>query len=341
MRSLYAKFAKSAALGLLGAAACAVTASAGEEHRDSDNRLDRAIVIVMENHGFDQEIGENNAAGTALLTPYITKLATSYGLETYYFGVTHPSLPNYVSIIAGDYFGIQDDNDSCFNPTHGTPCDKIDGVNLVDQLEQKHISWEGLFESIPSTGWLGASYPSNANRLYAQKHNPFVYFSDIATNPARLNKLKPFDLTALQTELANRASASKFIFIAPNQCSDQHGTGSCSTSEAAQAAGDAFLQATVPVILNAPAFTDHSALFIVWDENDYSGNLGCCGAPGVGGGHVAAIVVTKYGKPLKAATPVDHYGLLATIEDAFGLPRLANAAAAHTLFEVFQPEKGE
>jgi hypothetical protein len=84
--------------------------------------------------GFDQEIGELNSAGTAPLTPYITQLATSYGLETYYFGTTHPSLPNYLSMISGDYFGIQDDNDSCFNPTHGTPCDSVDVQTLVDQL---------------------------------------------------------------------------------------------------------------------------------------------------------------------------------------------------------------
>jgi phospholipase C len=338
MRSFLAKCATSAALGIFGAATFGLAAYA-----DGGRQFDRAIVIVMENHGFDQEIGENNAAGTKLLTPYITQLATSYGLETYYFGATHPSLPNYLTMIAGDYFGIQDDNDSCFNPTHGTPCDQIDAPNLVDQLEKKHISWEGLFESIPSIGWLGASYPSNANRLYAQKHNPFVYFKDIATNPSRLNLLKPFTLLGLKSELAVPASASKFIFIAPNQCSDQHGTGSCAASEDAQLAGDTFLSQTVPAILASPAFTDHSALFIVWDENDYSGNLDCCGAPApaVGGGHVPMIVVTKHGKAIKGATPMTHYSLLATIEDGFNLPRLGNAKNAPTLFDVFPNASGE
>jgi phosphatidylinositol-3-phosphatase len=329
MRSLIAKLAKSATLGIVGATTCALAAYA-----DEARHFDRAIVIVMENHGFDQEIGELNSAGTAPLTPYITQLATSYGLETYYFGTTHPSLPNYLSMISGDYFGIQDDNDSCFNPTHGTPCDSVDAQTLVDQLEPRHISWEGLFEAMPSVGYLGASYPSNANRLYAQKHNPFVYFKNIATTPRMMN-LKPFDLGQLKAELANPASASQFIFIAPNQCNDQHGTGSCSTDELAQAAGDAFLQQTVPAIIASPSFTERSALFIVWDENDYSGSLDCCGNPGVGGGHVPMIVVTKHGHPIKRATPSNHYSLLATIEDGFGLPRLANAKAAATLFDVF------
>jgi hypothetical protein len=78
-----------------------------------------------------------------------------------------------MAMISGDHFGIQDDNDSCFNPTHGTPCNSVNAPNLVDQLESKHISREGLFESMPSIGFLGASFPTSANRLYAQKHNPF------------------------------------------------------------------------------------------------------------------------------------------------------------------------
>jgi hypothetical protein len=336
MRSLFAQFAKGAAVGVVVAGSCAFAAHAGE-----GRQFDRAFVIVMENHGFDEEIGELNSAGTALLTPFITQLATSYGLETYYFGVTHPSLPNYLSMISGDYFGIQDDNDSCFNPTHGTPCDSFNAPTLVDQLESRHISWEGLFESMPSAGFLGASFPSNANRLYAQKHNPFVYFQNIALNPSRLALLKPFDLNQLKSELAGPASASKFIYIVPNQCSDQHGTGSCNTDQLAQAAGDAFLQQTVPAIINSPSFTEHSALFIVWDENDFGGNLGCCGGSGVGGGHVPMIVVTKHGKPIKGATPTNHFSLLATIEDGFGLPRLANAKTAATLFEAFPGDRGE
>jgi len=43
----------------------------------------------------------------------------------------------------------------------------------------------------------------------------------------------------------------------------------------------------------------------------------------------------KRGKPIKSATPTDHYSLLATIEDGFGLPRLANAKTAAPLFDLF------
>jgi phosphatidylinositol-3-phosphatase len=72
---------------------------------------------------------------------------------------------------------------------------------------------------------------------------------------------------------------------------------------------------------------------VIWDENDFSTNLGCCGEPG--GGHVPAIVVTKNAKGIKSSTPTNHYSLLATIEDGFDLPRLNNAKTAETMFEVF------
>jgi hypothetical protein len=323
MRWSLGKRASTAGIGIIFAAACCIAVHANNDH------FDRVVVIVMENHDLDEEVGESGS-GTAMLTPFITQLATSYGLETWYFGVTHPSLPNYIAMLGGDHFGIRDDKDSCFNPEHLMPCNSVDAPNLVDQLEEEHISWEGLFESMPSAGFLGTSFPSKANKLYAQHHNPFVYFRDIALNPSRLANLKPFILSELQTELGSPDLASRFIYIVPNQCSSQHGTGTCNTDALAQAAGNAFLSQTAPAIVNSPSFTDRSVLFIVWDESH--GTRGCCGAPG--GGQVPLIVITKGGKPIKGVTPSNHYSLLATIEDGFGLPRLVNAARAATLLDV-------
>jgi hypothetical protein len=40
------------------------------------------------------------------------RLSRAQGLATYYFGVTHPSLPNYLAMIAGDEFGIRDNKPS-------------------------------------------------------------------------------------------------------------------------------------------------------------------------------------------------------------------------------------
>jgi len=354
MRSSFTELARRITLGIVATAACATVAFADDSDGGRRN-LDRVFVIMMENHGFDQVVGALQPGANAeqpnapLLTPFITQLALTQGLQTFYFGVTHPSLPNYLATIAGDFFGVQDDNDSCFampvNPP--LPCHHFNVTTLVDQLESHNISWEGLMESAPNAGFLGDRYPAApAQKLYAQKHNPFVYFDNIALNVSRLAKIKPFVLSDFKAELANPSAMPRFVYIVPNQCNDQHGTGGtippgsadCSTDPLTVAAGDSFLQNVVTAITSSPSFTRNSAIFIVWDENDFSGQLSCCVPPsptGVGGGHATAIVVTKQGQPRKSAKPTDHYSLLATIEEGFDLPRLRNAAHANTLWDLF------
>jgi hypothetical protein len=248
-----------------------------------------------------------------------------------YFGVWSPSLPNYIAMIGGDLFGVGDDANSCFNPGPSKPCNGFDAPNLVDQLEEAHIAWEGLFESMPSAGFLGTKFPEDS-ALYAQKHNPFVYFKNIALDPIRLAKLKPYVLDELKAELADPVSASRLILLVPNQCHDQHGTLDCKPAAVTLAAGDAFLAETIPAIINAPAFTERSVLFIAWDNS--KGRKACCGA-WRGGGRIPLIAITKHATAVRGTTPSDHYSLLATIEDGFGLPRLANAKGAATLFDLF------
>lgn len=336
--------ARSLGFALAGAIMLSTAATAGSNHRPP-HQLDRVFVIMMENHGFDEAIGQTDpgdSSGVTLLTPFTTRMAQSHGLATYYFGVTHPSLPNYLAAIAGDTFGVQSDADSCFAPDHGTTC--ISGLTaptIIDQLEQNHVSWEVLQESMPSIGFLGTRYPlGNGPKLYAQKHNPFVYFTSVATNPSLLQNIKPFDLVQFRNELNDPEHMPRFVFIAPNQCNDGHGyTGGspiptgCDSDAGLLKRGDAFLRRTVTAIERSPSFTNRSVIFVMWDENDFSGSLGCCGK--LGGGHVAAIVITEHGGAIKSAKPMNHYSMLATIEDGLGLPRLGNAKTASTMWDLF------
>src|SRR4051794_2393570 len=66
-------------------------------------RYQHIVEIMMENTSYDSIVGNS-------LAPNINALANRYRLATNYFGVTHPSEPNYVANIGGSYFGIQDDN---------------------------------------------------------------------------------------------------------------------------------------------------------------------------------------------------------------------------------------
>jgi len=327
---------------------------ADRHHHQGEHRshLDRVFVITLENHSRDGVIGDPN-------TPFITGLARHYGEAANYYGVTHPSEPNYVAQIAGDTFGINNDD----------PANRFNAPNLVDQLEAHHLSWGAYMESAPSAGYLGDYWPSSSEKLYANKHNPFVLFEDIRNDPSRLAKIKPYD--ALREDLNSR-HAPNFVYIVPNQCHDMHGGvytavatdgsdgtpcpyGSTPDDEndaALKQKADAFVHGAVRTIMSSRAWrSGRSAIFIVADESDYDGTVqnggwadpsGCCDSPVIpagqlegvpswpggvyGGGLSPAVVVTKDGpRHYVSNVPYNHYSLLTTIEDNWRLGHLGHA----------------
>ena len=107
-------------LGLSAASGAAVTGGSGGSGQHV--QLDRAFIIVLENHSQQSVIGDPN-------TPFITSLAQQYGEATDYFGVTHPSEPNYIAMISGSNWWTNTDN----------PANRFDHTNLVDVAEDGRI----------------------------------------------------------------------------------------------------------------------------------------------------------------------------------------------------------
>jgi hypothetical protein len=240
------------------------------------------------------------------------------------------------------------------------------GQNLVDQLETAHLTWKAYMQGIPSAGSTDEYAPVDMvdggavpRKLYAQKHNPMMYFSDIRNSPARLNLIVPF--TSFATDIAG-STVPNFVWISPDQCHDMHGVSSANAAalgipECAYPAsgldhsviklGDDFLKDTVGKIQASPAWNEGSAIVIVWDEDDYAGYSGCCGSPtGVDGGVLgganapAIVVVSKNPKQITVTDNYNHYTLLAPIEKLWNLPCLANACsipASGLMTKMFQP----
>lgn len=292
--------------------------------------LDRAFVIIMENADYAAIVGPATAA------PGVTRLAREHGVATEYYGTTHPSLPNYLSMIGGDTFGVTNDAPSCFAPGAGASCHQVDAPNFIDQLEAQRISWAVYEQGMPTAGFLGAQYPTSGPErgAYAQKHDPFVYFKSVATDAKRLAKIQPMpDRVGLSAVLANAATAPRMIWLVPDQCHDMHGTQACSEVNAYRHAGDETAVELVQTIVASPAYTAKSAIFLVWDEGDTL--VGCCGANG--GGRTPLIVITPRVKHARTSSVhADHYALLATLEDAFGLPRLGHAAERTPLADLLR-----
>jgi hypothetical protein len=258
-------------------------------------RFSHVVVVVMEN----QECGDIIGNGAA---PYINSLAGKYALATSFYAVTHPSLPNYLALTGGSTFGIRSDCTTCHVAT----------TNLVDQLETAGLSWKAYMETMPSPCFRGAHAG-----LYAKKHDPFLYYDDISQNAARCAHVVPLDRLAVDLR---RGELPAFAWITPNQCNDMH-QKSCGVR-----AGDRFLAKLLPSVLRAVG--SHGVVFLTWDEGPGS-TAGCCEASG--GGNVATIVAGPLAQPgRRSSVSYDHYSLLRTIEDGFGLPRLRRAGCPCT-----------
>jgi phosphatidylinositol-3-phosphatase len=306
--------------------------------------LQHIFYIMMENHSVSEILDNTDDA------PYLNQLAKSYGVALHYFGVTHPSLLNYLAAISGDFQGIWDDCAAgaavtCEPEAFGSSLTRdqavsasnrphmFSGQTLVDQLESHHLTWKAYMQSMPSTGYTGGS-----TALYAQKHNPFVYFMTIRNSPARMQRIVP--LTQFDQNMKS-GNVANFIWITPDLCNDMHGVSSesaqalgipaCASSDGIIARGDKFIHTIVPEIMSSPAWNEGAAILIPWDESDSSSD-GCCKSPigvdGVtlGGGNVPLIVITS-----KAPRHImirdrsfNHYTLLATIEQMWGLGCLGN-----------------
>jgi phosphatidylinositol-3-phosphatase len=242
------------------------------------------VMIVMENKEYSSVIGSTRA-------PYMNSLANTFALAKAYHANAHPSLPDYLDLIAGQDFGIHDDKDSHL----------FHAQSLVDQLEAAGLTWRAYFEGLPADGEAPCPFPSVGSG-YQKKHNPFAYFANVQGRTSRCLNIVPFSgATDLPNDLPN------FTWIGPNLCHAMH---DCSIET-----GDAWLAATVPAILRR--LSGHDLLFVVFDEGTSRAG---------GGGHVACIVAGPGARAGASSTMAfTHFSLLKTIEERFGLEYLAHA----------------
>ena len=108
-----------AALSLMSAAIAGPVLAVEGQVPTGVPHLNHVFVIMMENHGYAQIMGDKANA------PFINKMAQSGNLGTNYFGVGHPSLTNYLEVVGGSNFGVRSDhapdwhNTNCVNDING------------------------------------------------------------------------------------------------------------------------------------------------------------------------------------------------------------------------------
>jgi phospholipase C len=315
------------------------------------------FLIVEENKGYELVIGPDTAA------PNINRLAHEYALATQFYAEVHPSEGNYVAMLGGDTYGIHDDDAFYCKPgTKDRWCPKSGGADyvdhslkarsLVDQLEERGLTWKAYMESLPVPGSLAVRWPSAdapvagmPQQLYAVKHNGFMNFVRVQTDPARATKIVDFE--TLSRDLDN-GQLPNYAHIVPNQCNDMHGRDAapevppdCRKGEvrALVARGDRLAGELVARIMRSALWSarDNAAIVITFDENDKeergSADQGCCGnepgsAANSGGGRIPTVVITNHGlHGVVDDTRYNHYSLLRTTESAFGIGEYLRHAA--------------
>jgi len=234
--------------------------------------------------------------------PYFNQLGRDYTLLTQHYAIQHPSLPNYLALIAGDTFNIHSDCETCYQ----------NALTLPDQIEASGRTWKTYQEDMPHACFAGSRLD------YAQKHNPFMYFDSIRLNTDRCTRsVVPF--SELDADLTS-GNLPDFAFITPNLCNDAH---DCPLNIA-----DIWLGKQVPYLMAYPGYQNGGLIILTWDEGQ--GDHGCCGFD-PGGGRIATVLISPLVKnSFEDSTPYTLYSLLKTIESAWGLEYLVHAADDQT-----------
>ncbi len=316
--------------------------------------IKHVFVVNIENKGYDATWGPSSAA------PYLSQTLRSAGvLLNSYYGTAHNSQPNYVAQISGQGPNLQMQGDcqlySQFvqlatvapGQAVGTGCVFPASVpSLPSQLSAAGLTWKGYMEDMgtpcrhPALNSQDTTQSAKVGDQYAVRHNPFMYFGAITSSATCAAHV--VDLSALTSDLASVSTTPNLSYITPNLCDDGHDSPCVDGRPGGLASVDAWMKTWIPKILNSPAYKTDGMLVITADEADSptSDASACCGEgpspnallPGIvglGGGRVGALVLSHWtGAGTWSTTPYNHYSLLASLEDIFGLPYLGYATTA-------------
>ena len=219
--------------------------------------------------------------------PYINALASRGALFTQSFGITHPSQPNYLALFSGSTHGI--DSNDCPH--------SLAGDNLASRLLRAGLTFRMYSESMPIAGYTGC-----ASGDYQRKHNPAVNWQ--GTNlPFVVNQ--PFSAFP-----GNFAALPTLSIVAPNQKNDMHD----GEEAEAIARGDAWLKDKLDGYVRW-AENNNSLLIVTWDEDDGSEE-----------NRIATLFAGPMVRPGRYGQRIDHYTVLRTLLDMYGLPPVGESA---------------
>src|SRR3954464_5533170 len=305
------------------------------------------VVLTEENESASTTFGPGSPA------TYLNSLRSNGVFLPNYYGVGHVSLDNYIAMASGQPP----------QPLSASDCQSVSlwtcvqaqsvlssGRNLADQLEAAGLSWKS-YQDGTDTPCFHAPYvagdtspdpyqghSTTGAKNYADRHNPFIYFPGVIGDQARCDAhQRPF--AELATDISN-GTLPAFSFITPDTCHDGHDNPCAGQTTGGLAAADPWLSPTLPPLLNYLA-ANNGLLVINFDEGSTPSasaalatpsDFSCtsCVSLGAGGRTGAVLISPRLPQGATVSTGYDHYSLLRTIEDTFGISEHLNLAGVAT-----------
>lgn len=338
-------------------AAAAICLLPGLSQAASPAPVGHVFIIVLENENGSTTFGSGSKA------PYLAQTLVSEGAYIpNYYGIGHHSADNYIAMIGGQPPDSKTQYDCSyytdFTVKSGGTAEIPKGngciypasiATLAAQLDGKGLTWKGYMEDMgntpsresatcghPAIGKKDNTQKATSTDGYATRHDPFMYYHSIIDNQGYCDA-HVVSLSPLASDLQQVATTPNFSFITPNLCDDGHDSKCANGTTGGLTQVNTWLQQWVPTIMNSPAYKQDGLLIILFDEAA-SDDSACCNEPsgpnvrnpgqfGPGGGKVGAVMLSPFIKPGTVSnTAYNHYSLLRSLEDIYGVSYLGEAA---------------
>ncbi len=254
---------------------------------------DHIVICILENHGYSQIIGSTAA-------PYINSLASAGASFGASYALTHPSQPNYIMLFSGSNQGVTTDNTATNTPWST--------LNLGSSLINSGHTFTAYSQSLPSVG-----STVTTSGAYARKHAPWVNWQGTGTNRIPAISNQPF--TSFPTNFSTLPTVS---FVIPDMNHDMHN----GTDPSRITTADTWVQINLNSYITW-ANTHNSLFILTFDENDNSS-----------GNQIATIFTGQMVQPGYYNTiTYNHYNILRTVENMYGLPYAGASSAVQTILE--------
>jgi hypothetical protein len=305
---------------------------------------DHVVIVIFENKSFGQIIGNSAAPnfnalateGAIIVNAADDPFASTSGSHA----LRHPSQPNYLELFSGNNQGVLHNGRPGTSSEPLSPPLPFNTPNLAASLIANGFTFASYSESLPSVGFEGDSATTDPREnQYERKHNPVANWQAAdapANNHVPPNANQPF--TAFPQTSAGFATLPTVAFVVPNELHNMH--------DGSIAEGDAWLKANILDGYYQWAKNHHSLLLVTFDED----------ASNTPTNHITTIFAGALIQPgnypetninppdvrppdgmiTPTGTAMNHYNLLRTIEEMFGLAPIGGSTNTPPIADVFR-----